>query len=317
VAERVAAACGLPHHLLRLNDDFFNNFAAHADRNIFVTDGTFTIIGTHEIFLHRQARQLSPVRLTGNYGSEVLRGMATFKARGLKSEIFQPEQFQAVQKMSDKLVAEKTNRDTFSIFKEIPWNLYGSMTAGRSLVTFRTPYLDNEITALAYQMPAVLYGSSLPSLHLIKASSPALDKIPTDRGYISDRSGPDIWCRRAFAEVTFKFDYHYDAGLPPKLAAFNPLLRLFASTTGIAGLHKFLQYSTWMRNQLAPYVREHLAAASRSQAGRFWSAACLKDMAEKHVSGRENYSAEINAVLTLEATERVLIRDLPRDLEPD
>jgi hypothetical protein len=151
---------------------------------------------------------------------------------------------------------------------------------------------------------------------LIKAASPALDRIATDRGFISDRSGPDIWCRRAFAEVTFKFDYHYNAGLPRRLAVFNPLLRLFASTTGIAGLHKFLQYSLWLQRDLAPYLRDHVAAAG-TRAGRFWSADFLKRMAENHISGRKNYSAEINAVLTLEATERTLMRDLPRGLEAD
>jgi predicted DNA-binding protein len=86
--------------------------------------------------------------------------------------------------------------------------------------------------------------------------------------------------------------------------------------TRIAGLHKFLQYSTWMRQQLAPYLRERLTSASE-RPGRFWSAEFVKQLAEKHISGRENYAAEINAVLSLEATERTLMRDLPRHLEAD
>ena len=36
-------------------------------------------------------------------------------------------------------------------------------------------------------------------------------------------------------------------------------------------------------------------------------------MAGDHIAGRENYSLEINAVLTLEAVERLLFRELPRD----
>lgn len=316
VAARVAGACGLEHHLLRLNDDFFGNFASHFDRTVFVTDGCFGLIGTHEIYFHRQARSLSALRLTGNYGSEVLRSISTFKAQGLNPAVFQPEQVRAVQAISEQLVAEKTHPDTFAIFKEIPWNLFGNMAAGRSLVTFRTPYMDNEIVALAYQMPSSLRKSSLPCLHLIKTGSPVLDQIPTDRGFISDRSGLDILCRRVFAEVTFKFDYHYNAGLPGKLAALNGPLRLFTKMTRIAGLHKFLQYSTWMRQQLAPYLRERLTSASE-RPGRFWSAEFVKQLAEKHISGRENYAAEINAVLSLEATERTLMRDLPRHLEAD
>jgi len=67
---------------------------------------------------------------------------------------------------------------------------------------------------------------------------------------------------------------------------------------------------------LAPYLRERVAAAG-GQAGRFWSADFLKQMAENHISGRKNYSAEIHSVLTLEAVDRLLIRGLPRGLDLD
>src|SRR5438876_4178417 len=88
LAAQVAKGCGLEHRLLRLGPDFLSDFASHVDRTVFVTDGCFGATGAHEIYLNKLARQLAPVRLTGNYGSEVLRGASTFKPIGLSPRLF-------------------------------------------------------------------------------------------------------------------------------------------------------------------------------------------------------------------------------------
>ena len=91
VAGRVAEACGLEHRLLRIGPDFFSDFASHADRTVYITDGCCGVSGAHEIYMNAQARELAPVRLTGNFGSEVFRGVSTFKPIGLSPKLFNPE----------------------------------------------------------------------------------------------------------------------------------------------------------------------------------------------------------------------------------
>src|SRR4029077_4562913 len=59
LANRVAAVCGLEHEVLRIRPDFFSNFASHADRTVYITDGCFGISGAHEIYLNKQACQLA------------------------------------------------------------------------------------------------------------------------------------------------------------------------------------------------------------------------------------------------------------------
>jgi|ERR1017187_201362 asparagine synthase (glutamine-hydrolysing) len=307
IAARVAATCGLEHQLLRLGPDFFANFAAHADKTVFITDGCSGILGAHEIYFHQQARQLATLRLTGNYGSEICRAISTFKPLGLALEIFNPDFLPAVNAAAGQLAAGKTHPDTFAAFQEVPLNLFGNMAAGRSQISFRTPYLDNEIVALSYQCPASLKRSSLPTMRLVKACHPALDRIPTDRGFISDRSDPEIFLRRAFAEVTFKLDYCSNAGLPRPFGPLDPVFKSVVNALGIAGLHKFLKYSTWFRTGLAPLVRERLAAAS-TEANGIFNAAFISQVAEQHISGRRNFLAEINAILTLEAVERLFFQ---------
>ena len=313
VAARVAAACGLEHHLLRLGPDFFASFAAHADRTVFITDGCSGILGAHEIYLHRLARPLATLRLTGNYGGEICRAISTFKPLGLAPQVFHPEFLPAIGAAAGQLAALKKHPVTFAAFQEIPLNLFGNLAAGRSQISFRTPYLDNELVALAYQCPANLKKSSLPAMRLVKACNPALDRIPTDRGFISDRSDPEVFLRRAFAEVTFKLDYCSNAGLPRPFGALDPVFKPVVKVLGIAGLHKFLQYSTWFRTALAPYVRERIAAAKES-AHEFWNPEALEQVMHQHLAGRKEFPSELNAALTLEAVERLLFRELPRQL---
>ena len=312
IAARIAAACGLEHHLLRLRPDFFSDFAAHADRTVYLADGAAGIFGAHEIYFHRQARALAAWRLTGNYGSEVLRGISTFKPLGLAPDLCNAELARRVSAAAGQLAAHKTHPDTFASFKEIPWGLFGSVAVGRSLVNFRTPYLDNQIVALAFQAPAQLRKSSLPCARFVQAHSPALSAIPTDRGFTGHNSGPAFLARRVFAEVTFKTDYYFNEGLPARLSAFDPAFKFFAAKSKLAGWHKYLHYSNWLRQELAAYVNEKIPAA---QASRFWRPDFVRQMAAQHLAGRRRFTQEINAVLTLEAVERLLFRELPRGLE--
>ena len=307
IAARVAAACGLDHQLLPLGNDFFTDFAEHVDRTVFISDGTFGVTGAHEIYFHRVARQLSPLRLTGNYGSEVFRGVSTFKPLGLASGLFAPGFALSVEVAAGQLAVHRTHPHTFALFREIPWNLFGSVSAGRSQVTFRTPYLDNALVKLAYQSPLHLRKSSLPASRLVRANSTNLGEIPTDRGFGGNNSGPGFWWRRAFAEVTFKLDYYSNEGLPRKVSLLNPVFGYTTKKLGLAGMHKYLRYSNWFRRELGGYVRERLEV-TQARHGKYFNSQFVTTMAARHAAGSANLSSEINAVLTLEAIERLLLK---------
>ncbi len=309
LAAQIAEVCGLDHENLRIGADFFSNFAAYADKTIHVTDGCFGVAGAHEIYLNQKARALAPIRVTGNFGSEILRGMSTFKPIGLSRNLLNPEISRTMDSVVEGLQGADAHSISFAVFKEIPWNLFGSLAAGRSQVIFRTPYLDNDIVALAFQAPESLRKSSLAALHLVRESNPILGKIPTDRGRGGGRRGPASLLRQLFCDVTFKLDYIYSESLPHWLA---PLDRYIGSLegAGILGLHKFLRYRRWFRKELATYVKESLANA-RALRMPFFKAEFLELMADEHISGHANYVREINAVLTLEGIERLILRKYP------
>ena len=112
--------------------------------------------------------------------------------------------------------------------------------------------------------------------------------------------------RRLFAETTFKLDYIHKEALPHWLTPVDSLLGAL-SKFGVLGLHKYLPYRIWLRGDLAGYAKEVLSDAQTRRLP-YWNAQFLGSLVEEHVRGRRNYTKEINAVMTLEAAERLLIR---------
>lgn len=306
IAERVAATLGLEHRVLRLDDDFLVNFGQWLDRSVYLSDGCCSATGTHELYFNRLAAQLAPIRLTGNYGSEVFRSVSTFKPLGLDSALLTPEMATQVNAVVAERRSAPVHPVTFAAFQEIPASLVGTLFTGRSQVSFRTPYLDNDLVKLAYRAPLASRSSPLPALRLIETANPILAKLPTDRGQIGTTGGAAWFCRRAFAEMTFKMDYYHTEGLPGVFSPLNPFLAL-AKYTGLLGLHKFLPYAGWFRSNLNPYVKEVLSD-QRSRDIPYFSPVFLRRMLDKHSARTRNYTREINIALTLASVNRCLLR---------
>jgi asparagine synthase (glutamine-hydrolysing) len=222
LASQIADVKGLKHQVLRIEPDFLRDFESYLDRTITATDGCAGALASHEIYFNARARELSPIRLTGNFGSEIFRSVSTFKPLGLQHELLSHECAAAVASQTQRAVSEKVHPVTFAAFHEIPWNLYGLLAAGRSQLTFRTPYLDNELVALAYRAPVAQRRSPLPALEVIRSTSPELARIPTDRGELLAATALGHVSRRVFGELTFKLDYYHKEGLPTFMSPFEP-----------------------------------------------------------------------------------------------
>jgi asparagine synthase (glutamine-hydrolysing) len=309
IARRVAETCGLNHELLRIGTDFFAKFGAYVDRTVFATDGCFGALGAHEIYLHEQARDRAKVRLTGNFGSEVLRSMSTFKPAALAPGLLNPELTRSVRDCGTRRANDGTNPVTFAAFKEVPWNLFGCLAAGRSQLTFRTPYLDNEIVKLAFAAPASARTSPELAVRFVKQVNPALGAIATDRGQAGSAGAIGRAFQRVYSEVTFKLDYMCSEGLPSGFSALDSAYLACNQAVGISGLHKFLQYRRWLQKELVGFMQERVTGAQLPFLGTDF----LATMTREHIAGRKNFSREINRVATLEAIERLMLRSPPQN----
>jgi len=307
IGQTVANACGCPHHLLRIGIDFVDDYPSHLEQTVFRTDGCAGPLEAHEIYLSRAAARLSAVRVTGNYGSEILRGMSTMKRRviqpGLLTEPF-AAQVAAVNRSEE--VEHPVQR---AAFEEVPLHLFGTLAAARSVLTVRTPYMDNEIVRLAFRAPAFARASPAASLRVIRSRSPTLAAIPTDRGLLPAERHPIRGrIRTASASVEFKLDYWHKEGLPAKLRWIAPVLD-YISSVGMLRQHKFLPYRAWFQKELRSYITDVLTDPQTTRSP-FWDANGLKRVVEDHVSGRRNCLYEISAVLALETVKRTLLRQL-------
>jgi asparagine synthase (glutamine-hydrolysing) len=304
LAARVASACRIPHRVLRIGSDFFSDYSSLADRTVYVTDGYFGVCGAHEIYLNRQARGLAPVRLTGNFGSEIFRGASTFKPLHLSQSLIDPGlRRELLGERSTASNSTSPNPVSFAAFKEIPWKLFGSVRAAQSQLSMRTPYLDNELVALAFRAPAACRWSPMPWAAILKRIGAGLDSIPTDQGLLPASrffsSVASIWYK-----ASFRLDYWRKDALPHWLTGFDDLL---SGLDGILGSHRFLTYRRWFRDELAEYVCDQLRA-SRTLQSPLWNRRFIDQLADDHISGRKNYLPDINMVLTCAAIDRLLLR---------
>src|SRR5262249_37653257 len=259
-----------------------------------------------------RARALSPVRLTGVFGGEILRGVSMFKPLPVAQELLNPDLAKAVAACASQWSHNGEHPITFAAFREIPEKRFATPAASRSQTSFQTPYLDNEIVALAYQAPGAVPTSVDFTLSLIKANNPSLSKIPTDMGGMGEANWLAATSRRIFSKTVCKVDYLRNEGLPRRLSRFNSLLTKQSSAFRIAGLHKYLHYRIWFQQELADYV-DRVTKDVQLQHQSFWDSRFVEQMASEHATGRKNFVREIDAVVTLEAVERLLFRDLGRD----
>ena len=307
LASDIARACGYRHQLLRLGPDFFRDFGTFADRAVYLTDGSLGVVGAHEIYFSQAARRISPVRLTGVFGGEILRGVSTFSRLNLAPDLFARDLRGAIQERGQELKSHRENSVSFAAFKEIPWNIFGSVAGCRSQLSFRTPFLDNELVALAYRLPLSERNSAEPAVRFIRHRDPALGKIPTDMAQLGNASALSRPWRRFFAKASFKLDYWNNDGMPSWLSGIESEGDALNWRPPGFGRHKYLRYRRWFRRELRDWIRDRLASPSLRESG-IWNHQFLDILAENHIAGRRNYVQEINLVLMIEATERLLFK---------
>jgi asparagine synthase (glutamine-hydrolysing) len=306
IARRSATICQQPHQTIFVGVDFLSQFPDLAERAVYISDGTMDVTGSIDLYVQELARQIAPVRLSGVCGGEILRRLVMFKPDPPQEDFFDPELARSFRNAATTYASElQGHKLSFTSFKQAPWYMASKFTVERSQVTYRTPYFDNDLVALAYQTPAELLNNK-PALHLIADGNPALGRIGTDRG-IAFRTIPGLTpILHGYQEFTFKAEYAYDYRMPQWLArldhAFAPLHleRLFI------GRHKFHHFRVWYRDELSRRLKEMLLdSEARSRA--YLHAGSLERMLKDHMDGRRNYTFEIHKILTLELIQRELI----------
>ena len=307
-ARRLARIFQQSHQTIPVNGNFLAQFPALAEKTVYISDGAMDASGAVELYVNRLAGQIAPIRLTGNYGSEVLRGNVAFKPRPLSAELYDPE-FVPLGEVADATYAKEKQGSltSFIAFKQVPWHHHSRLAVEQSQLTLRTPYLDNDLMALIFQAPGDLARSGTgTSLHLISEGRAELARIPTDRGLLHRPLPVLTRVHQLYEELTVKAEYAYDYGMPQWLARIDHFLAPLQLERLFLGRHKFYHFRIWYRYTLASYLKEVLldhAAQSRP----YLRHGGMESILKSHIAGEQNHTLEIHQALTIELIQRQLL----------
>lgn len=307
IARRVAEICGQAHTPVGVGSEFLNRFAEYAERTVFLTDGCSGVRHAADLYVNEAARQIAPVRMTGNYGDQVLRQMIVMRCASLPSRIYTPEVIGHAEAAREFYAGMREIHPlTLATTYQTAFHYYGLLALENTQVNVRTPYLDNDLVRVLYRAPASTLHNNEVRVRLIEDGSPVLRKIRTDLGF-AGRGGPVLsQMSQQLHLFTMRLEYAFENGSPRWLSRMDRGMLGRQLERSFVGRHKFTHLCLWYRNELAGYLREMLLDP-RTQKRDFVNGAVLEKMLNEHLTGTENHTSDLTRILTLEHLHRSLI----------
>jgi asparagine synthase (glutamine-hydrolysing) len=306
-ARRVASACGQPHQVIPVGQEFLSQYPSYAERTVYLTDGCCDMAHTPDLYVNERAAKIAPVRMTGNYGGEVLRRIRAFRPTSLKEDLLRPELLPCIQAANETYARIIQGHSlSFAVFKQAPWHHYGLLSLEQTQLTLRSPYLDNEFVQTVFRAPDSALASNDVSLRLIHDGDEKLLRIRTDRGLAGNHGRLRSAVSRGLLEFTFKAEYAYDYGMPQWVSQVDHAFSALHLERLFLGRHKFYHFRVWYRDALGDYVRQVLLdpkALSRP----YLQGKSVQAVVEGHLKRGENRTVEIHKLLNLELLHRLFI----------
>ena len=310
IARKVARACGQQHQVIQVGNDFLEKFPYYSERTVFLTDGCVEVKHAPDLYVNERAAEIAPVRMTGNYGGEVLRRVRAFKPADPARGLFRQEFLTHIDRANETYRGLVEGHPlSFALFRQAPWHHYGLLCLEQSQLTLRSPFLDNDFVKTVYRAPQASLANDGISLRLIADGNPELRRIRTDRGAGGSLPGWAAAMQRAYLEFTFKAEYAYDYGMPQSVVSVDRALSKLHLERLFLGRHKFYHYRVWYRDALGSYLRQMLLD-ERTLSRPYLHGQVLEGLVKDHLKGTRNSTTTIHKILTLEHFHRLFIDSL-------
>lgn len=312
IARRIAEMSSQPFQVLVAGKEFLANFGDYAERAVYLTDGCADVSRAADLYLNQKARAIAPVRMTGNYGGEILRAVRIFKARMPSSGLFADELIPELESAASRFGSlPHRNPVAFAAFQLVPWMLYGTLAIERTQLTMRSPFLDNDLVQACFRAPARALANNDVTLRLIADEWRDLLEVPTDRGLAPRKGRLQNAFSRGIMQFLFKAEYAYDMGMPQWLARLNHMVAPLHMEGFFLGRHKPVHFRVWYRDALGEYLQDTLFD-SRSMSRGYLERKGIESIVKEHVSGRQNHTNDLHKILTLELFNRVFLDGAPQ-----
>jgi asparagine synthase (glutamine-hydrolysing) len=316
IARQVAAACGQNHITIPLDGRFLNAFSDLAEKTVYMTDGLANAFGAHHLFLNRIIRDIAPVKITGKYGSQVIKNISAFH----RPTGYDADENLISQELAEQLAAAKSSFREHDkghllsqmLFKEVPWWWGGIISIEFSQLAVRSPYLDNEFIDLLYRSPFEKIDAVTFQMGLVKRKRPELYNIMTDSGHGGNGNSIALSLKRRYYLTLRLIEKIYGRDKLP-YSLHNPLaivdyyvlspLKLNRLFLGVAD---YRHYRIWTRDELSDYIKAILLD-ERTLSRPIWNRRYLEQAVKDHMAGRKNRLTEIQKALSVELIYRTLL----------
>jgi asparagine synthase (glutamine-hydrolysing) len=313
LARKVAEACVQPFKVIPVGGEFLSRFSHYAERTVHLTDGNAGVRNSSDLYVNERAAEIAPVRMTGNYGGEILRQLRAFKPVEPIAGLFCPEFVPYIRESQDTYTRVFRGHAVSSIaFRQVPWHHYSLLSLEQTQLSVRSPFLDNDLVRLVYRAPNAakltsdIFEENDECVRLIADGNAGLRRIRTDRGLAGASGGLSGAISRGWLEFTFKAEYAYDYGMPQWVARIDHLFSHFHLERLFLGRHKFNHFRLWYRDALSGYVREILLDP-RTLARPYLDRRVVERLVQGHLTGNYNYTTEIHLLITLELLHRLFL----------
>lgn len=299
-ARRLSDICHQAFDVIKINEQFLQGFPDYARKSVYLSDGTHDTLGAHDVYFNEIARNIAPVRLTGKFGSEVVRIRKLIACGDFPRRLLRPEFIPFLDAAPlFRQISRKRHPLTRVVSEEIPWAEYGRAAVEQSKLVLRTPYMDNELVKLMYQAPPDLRASRDLQSRYVQQTNQEIARVPTNMGAI--RYGNPLTSEVTYflKRVLFKVEYIYLFVTPHSLTRLDRKLEKLRPERILAGRQKFEGYRIWMKTHFADFLRDTLLNP-RAHCTDFFDRASLVRAVNRHVAGTHNYLNEINKALTVE-----------------
>lgn len=309
IGRQVATACGHPHRVVRLGQEFLSNYPSYAEKTVYISEGYHDVCGAHDIYFNRVARTIAPIRMSGKFGSEIVRWSRHLKVSPPSLVLFDKWFRKYVDMAANSLARiEDFNRLSFAAFVEIPLHEYGRLAVERSQLIFRTPYMDNDLVRLMYRGLQTITDPDQIPLRIIRKCKPQIMRIKTDRGF-RRKDGLVSWITKHFYwTILYKGDWFFTY-MPQRYSKLGRVLEQLGLGRLFRGRHIITNYRSWFQHELRGYVSDILLSC-RARSRDYINAKELEKMLYLHLAGQRCYLFEINKALTAELIHQLLIEKL-------
>jgi asparagine synthase (glutamine-hydrolysing) len=308
-SRKIAGVYGQKHKVIPADERFLRGFADYARRAVYISDGTHEAFGAHDVFQNEIAREIAPIRLTGKFGSEIVRTRRLIPTISYRRELLLPEIARMVQRLPKYVETNPSKNDLTRVLgEEIPWHEYPRVSVEQSQLVLRTPYMDNELVKLMYRAPAQARAEANLQERYVRERAPEFAQFVTNLGRFKSRNPALTRMFYYFFWALFKVEYIYLCATPHWLTRLDRRLGFLHLERLLSGRQKWEGYRIWIETEFADFIRGTLFN-TRAQFDRYFQRKAVEKMVNQHIAGTHNYLNEINKALTIELVCSTLLRE--------